>query len=58
MTSQVAEVQGLALTTIAKMVEQAGPVQLRPHLPDLTTAMLESLSGMEVTSLLLQSLAI
>lgn len=42
------EVQALSLTTIAKMVQTAGPQQIRPHLPRLVPAMLESLSGMEV----------
>ena len=44
----MAEVQALALTTIAKMVQLGGAVQIRPHLPELTAVMLESLSGMEV----------
>ncbi|KAK9810293.1 hypothetical protein WJX72_008148 [[Myrmecia] bisecta] len=47
MSSSVGEVQGLALTTIAKMVKAAGPAHIQPHLVDLTAAMLESLSGME-----------
>ncbi|KAL3147888.1 hypothetical protein ABBQ32_002606 [Trebouxia sp. C0010 RCD-2024] len=46
-TSQVAEVRGLALDTIAKMVKAAGPPQIQPHLADLSITMLESLSGME-----------
>ena len=47
-TSQVAEVRGMALDTIAKMVKAAGPPQIQPHLADLSVTMLESLSGMEV----------
>ena len=47
-TSQVAEVRGMALDTIAKMVKAAGPAQIQPHLADLSVTMLESLSGMEV----------
>lgn len=50
LTSSVQDVQGLALGTIAKMVQLAQPQQLASHLPDLTAAMLESLSGMEVRS--------
>lgn len=49
-TSQVAEVRGMALDTIAKMVKAAGPAQIQPHLADLSVTMLESLSGMEVNS--------
>ena len=52
MTSQVAEVRGLALDTIAKMVKAAGPPQIQPHLADLSVTMLESLSGMEVCLIL------
>lgn len=47
-TSQVAEVRGMALDTIAKMVKAAGAPQVQPHLADLSITMLESLSGMEV----------
>ncbi len=43
------EVQALSLTTIAKMVQTGGPEQIRPHLAQLVPAMLESLSGMEVS---------
>lgn len=49
-SSQVAEVRGMALDTIAKMVKAAGPAQIQPHLADLSVTMLESLSGMEVCS--------
>ena len=42
------EVQALALMTICKLVELAGPEQIRPQLADLVPPMLESLSGMEV----------
>ena len=48
MPSSVAEVQGLALDTLVKMVKLAGPEVVRPHLPELTGVMLESLSGLEV----------
>ena len=48
MMSEVKEVQGMALTTISRLVQSAGKEQIRPHLADLTIAMLESLSGMEV----------
>ncbi|KAK9834910.1 hypothetical protein WJX81_007994 [Elliptochloris bilobata] len=46
-TSQVAEVQGLALTTLAKIVAAAGAERIRPHLPELVPALLEALSGLE-----------
>lgn len=52
--SSVKEVQGLALMTICKLVELAGAVQIRPQLPELVPPMLESLSGMEVSFLLLR----
>ena len=48
MMSEVKEVQGIALTTISRLVQSAGKEQIQPHLVDLTIAMLESLSGMEV----------
>ena len=47
-TSQVAEVQGLALTTMAKIVATAGAERIRPHLPTLVPALLEALSSLEV----------
>ena len=47
----MAEVRGMALDTIAKMVKAAGPAQIQPHLADLSVTMLESLSGMEVISI-------
>ncbi len=47
-TSQVAEVQALALATLARIVEKAGPERIRPHLPELVPALLEALSGLEV----------
>ena len=50
-TSQVAEVQALALTTLAKIVAAAGADRIRPHLPELVPALLEALSGLEVCSL-------
>lgn len=50
LASSVAEVQALALTTIAKVVQMAKPEQIRGHLPDLVAALLESLSGMEVSA--------
>ena len=39
--------QALALDTIGKVVKLAGPQSVRPHLPALATALLESLSGLE-----------
>jgi hypothetical protein len=50
-SSTVAEIQALSLTTISRMVQLAGAKQIRPHLPQLVTTMLESLSGMEVRSI-------
>ena len=50
MMSEVKEVQSIALTTISRLVQSAGKEQIQPHLVDLTIAMLESLSGMEVRS--------
>jgi hypothetical protein len=41
--SQVPEVQGLALGTTCKLAAAAGPELLRPHMPLLVPAMLESL---------------
>jgi hypothetical protein len=49
-TSQVAEVQALALATLARIVEKAGPERIRPHLPELVPALLEALSGLEVAA--------
>lgn len=40
--------QGLALTTMAKIVATAGAERVRPHLPTLVPALLEALSGLEV----------
>ena len=42
------EVQAVSLVTVAEVVKGAGPEQIRPHLPLLVPALLESLSGMEV----------
>lgn len=47
--SSVGEVQGLTLDTLAKLVKAAAPKAIRPHLPALIGALLESLSGMEVS---------
>ena len=47
--SQVADVRALAIMTLTKLVQAGGPAQMQPHLADLTVAMLESLSGMEVS---------
>jgi len=47
-TSQVAEVQALALAMLARIVEKAGAERIRPHLPELVPALLEALSGLEV----------
>ena len=55
-TSQVGEVQALSLTTIAQLRRAAGPAQVQPYLVQLTTTMLESLSGMEVSPLSLLAL--
>lgn len=41
--SQVAEVQALALDTTCRLAAAAGPELLRPHMPALVPAMLESL---------------
>ena len=41
--SQVPEVRGLALDTTCKLAAAAGPELLRPHMPLLVPAMLESL---------------
>ena len=41
--SQVPEVQALALVTTCKLAAAAGPELLRPHMPALVPAMLESL---------------
>ena len=38
----------MSLVTVAEVVKGAGPEQIRPHLPLLVPALLESLSGMEV----------
>eukprot|EP00899_Mesostigma_viride_P010697 jgi/Mesvir1/19629/Mv09917-RA.4 len=46
MSSEVAEVRGLSVRTIMKIVKGAGP-SVRPHIPKLATAMLESLSNLE-----------
>ncbi len=43
LTSQVAEIQALSLDTSARLVKAAGPELVRPHLPQLVPAMLESL---------------
>ena len=48
--SQAADVRALAIMTLTKLVQAGGPAQMQPHLADLTVAMLESLSGMEVSS--------
>ncbi|EFN52702.1 hypothetical protein CHLNCDRAFT_138705 [Chlorella variabilis] len=45
--STVPEVQALALDTTCKLAAAAGPELLRPHMPLLVPAMLESLSGLE-----------
>ncbi|GAB4815511.1 hypothetical protein N2152v2_002557 [Parachlorella kessleri] len=45
--SQVGEIQALSLDTSARLVKAAGPELVRPHLPLLVPAMLESLSGLE-----------
>lgn len=47
LSSQVKEVQALAIDTICKVAKAAGPAQLQPVLPQLVTAMLESLSSSE-----------
>ncbi|PSC71704.1 proteasome-associated ECM29-like protein [Micractinium conductrix] len=47
LNSQVAEVRGLALGTTCKLAAAAGPEVLRPHMPLLVPAMLESLSALE-----------
>lgn len=41
--AQVPEVRGLALDTVTKLAAAAGPALLRPHMPLLVPAMLESL---------------
>ena len=41
-------VQALSLETVGKLVKLGGPASIRPHLPELATALLESLSGLEV----------
>ena len=41
--SAVREVQALSLDTSAKLVKAAGPELVRPHMPLLVPAMLESL---------------
>ena len=41
--SQVSEVRALALDTTCKLAAAAGPELLRPHIPLLVPAMLESL---------------
>ncbi|GJP72793.1 hypothetical protein CLOP_g3551 [Closterium sp. NIES-67] len=46
MTSSVASVRHLALSTTAKLAKNAGP-SVRPHLAALVPAMLEALSGLE-----------
>ena len=50
-SSGAAQMQALTLDTVGKIVKLAGPASIRPHLPDLATALLESLSGLEVRQL-------
>ncbi len=49
MGSAVAEVAGLAVDTISRVVRSAGPAAVRPHLPLLVGSLLESLSTLEVS---------
>uniref|UniRef100_T1J5P2 TOG domain-containing protein n=1 Tax=Strigamia maritima TaxID=126957 RepID=T1J5P2_STRMM len=48
--SSVAEVRAVSLSTVVKLSKQAGPL-LKPHLPILMVALLESLSSMEASEL-------
>lgn len=45
--SSVAEVRRLSLNTVTKLVKQASPALLRPHVADLVVNMLEGLSTLE-----------
>jgi hypothetical protein len=45
--SSVAEVRRLSLNTVTKLVKQASPALLRPHVADLVGHMLEGLSTLE-----------
>jgi proteasome component ECM29 len=44
--SPVKDIQALSMDVVMKVAKQAGPAELRPHIPEMVKCLLEALSSM------------